>query len=77
MHLLANSSCKWRAEGATLAPMQTPEPPRVALVSAIPPQPDPNRLMRTCANCGSEMEERKCKLICRGCGYFLSCSDYY
>lgn len=41
------------------------------------PQPDPNRLMRTCANCGSEMEERKCKLLCHGCGYFLSCSDYY
>jgi len=33
--------------------------------------------MRTCLNCGSAMEERKCKLICRGCGYFLSCSDYY
>jgi hypothetical protein len=44
---------------------------------SLPRQPDPNRLMRTCANCGSEMEERKCKLICRGCGYFLSCSDYY
>ena len=43
----------------------------------MPPQPDPNRLMRTCANCGAEMEERKCKLFCRGCGYFLSCSDYY
>jgi hypothetical protein len=42
-----------------------------------PRQPDPSRLMRTCANCGAEMEERKCKLICRGCGYFLSCSDYY
>jgi hypothetical protein len=42
-----------------------------------PPQPNPDRLMRTCANCGSAMEERKCKLICRGCGYFLSCSDYY
>jgi hypothetical protein len=39
--------------------------------------PDPDRLMRTCANCGSAMEERKCKLICNGCGYFLSCSDYY
>ena len=38
---------------------------------------DPGELMRTCANCGSAMEERKCKLICRGCGYFLSCSDYY
>jgi hypothetical protein len=38
---------------------------------------DPGELMRTCANCGSAMEERKCKLICTGCGYFLSCLDYY
>jgi hypothetical protein len=37
---------------------------------------DPGLLMLTCANCGAEMDERKCKLICR-CGYFLSCSDYY
>jgi hypothetical protein len=37
----------------------------------------PGEVMRTCANCGSSMEERKCKLICHGCGYFLSCSDYY
>ena len=38
---------------------------------------DPAAVMRTCANCGSAMEERKCKLICHVCGYFLSCSDYY
>ena len=37
---------------------------------------DPGDLVRTCANCGARMDERKCKLICR-CGYFLSCSDYY
>ena len=40
-------------------------------------RPDPGVVMRTCANCGSSMEERKCKLICHACGYFLSCSDYY
>lgn len=37
---------------------------------------DPGAVMLTCANCGAQMIERKCKLICR-CGYFLSCSDYY
>jgi hypothetical protein len=46
-------------------------------IKPVPPQPDPSRVIRTCANCGAELEERKCKLICRGCGYFLSCSDYY
>ena len=37
---------------------------------------DPAAVILTCANCGAAMDERKCKLIC-GCGYFLSCSDYY
>jgi hypothetical protein len=37
---------------------------------------DPGTVLLTCANCGAQMIERKCKLICR-CGYFLSCSDYY
>jgi hypothetical protein len=35
---------------------------------------DPAAVLLTCANCGAPMDERKC--IC-GCGYFLSCSDYY
>ena len=48
-----------------------------ATTSVQPEAFDPGELMRTCANCGSAMEERKCKLICTGCGYFLSCSDYY
>ena len=40
------------------------------------PSIDPGVVVLTCANCGAQMDERKCKLICR-CGYFLSCSDYY
>ena len=39
-------------------------------------EPDPAAIVLTCANCGSPMDERKCKLIC-SCGYFASCSDYY
>ena len=39
-------------------------------------EPDPAAIVLTCANCGSRMDQRKCKLIC-SCGYFASCSDYY
>jgi hypothetical protein len=45
-------------------------------ILAEPADAEPGELIRTCANCGAEMDERKCKLVCR-CGYFLSCSDYY
>lgn len=40
---------------------------------------DPERAMRTCPVCGGELAERKCKLWCPrpGCGYFLSCADFY
>lgn len=44
--------------------------------AAAAAQTDPSTLILTCANCGATMDERKCKLVC-GCGYFLSCSDYY
>jgi len=42
-------------------------------------EPSPERTHRTCPVCGHELEERKCKLFCPrpGCGYFLSCADYY
>ena len=64
------------------------DPTRPAGLSPVPPirfledsddpsgAVDPGLVITTCANCGSAMDERKCKLICR-CGYFLSCSDYY
>jgi hypothetical protein len=60
-----------------------PAPPREPTstpghVDAPPPRPergDPERLVRTCLNCGALLEERKCKLFCR-CGYYASCSDF-
>ena len=54
-------------------------PSIIMLEAADEPAPragDPGTVILICANCGAEMIERKCKLICR-CGYFLSCSDYY
>ena len=47
--------------------------------AARPPQRAAEALMRTCPNCSTGLEERKCKLFCPrpGCGYFLSCADFY
>ena len=50
-------------EGATVAP-------------SAPVEIDPGLVMTCCSNCGAQMIDRKCKMICE-CGYFLSCSDYY
>ncbi len=42
-----------------------------------PPQVD--QVMRTCPNCGSALQDRKCKIFCPNpqCGYYMSCGDYY
>ncbi len=59
-----------------------------AIVTPPEPPPDesahvggaaPDTVMRTCPNCGAALAERKCKLYCPrpGCGYYLSCADYY
>jgi len=32
---------------------------------------------RYCPVCSRRLETKRCKLICPGCGYYMSCADYY
>lgn len=32
---------------------------------------------RYCPVCSRRLESSRCKLVCRGCGYYMSCADYY
>ena len=33
--------------------------------------------MLHCPVCSRRLTERKCKLVCEQCGYYMSCADYY
>jgi hypothetical protein len=36
-----------------------------------------NEPMLYCPVCSRRLTERKCKLFCEQCGYYMSCADYY
>ena len=46
-----------------------PAPPK----KAAPPK-NPSLF---CPNCSSDLYALKCKLLCKKCGYYMSCADYY
>jgi Zn finger protein HypA/HybF involved in hydrogenase expression len=37
----------------------------------------PEEASRYCPVCSQPLASRSCKLICPGCGYYMSCSDFY
>ena len=37
----------------------------------------PAEAMLYCPVCDNRLTERKCKLLCSRCGYYMSCADYY
>jgi hypothetical protein len=38
---------------------------------------DDREPMPYCPVCSLRLTERKCKLFCERCGYYMSCADYY
>ena len=43
----------------------------------LPARKDETEPMLYCPRCSTRLTELKCKLVCRKCGYYLSCADYY
>jgi hypothetical protein len=39
--------------------------------------PDAAEAMLWCPLCDARLEQHRCKLLCRRCGYYMSCADYY
>jgi hypothetical protein len=45
-------------------------------VAAEKPDASEREPMLFCPVCSLRLSERKCKLFCQRCGYFMSCADY-
>ncbi|MGO9260255.1 MAG: hypothetical protein ACLQU1_28705 [Bryobacteraceae bacterium] len=48
--------------------------PRAVTEQTAPEDVEP---MLYCPVCSTRLTDRKCKLFCAQCGYYLSCADYY
>jgi hypothetical protein len=56
-----------------MTPTFTPQEPPVETQNGRAPE----HICEWCPNCAARLESSRCKLVCLGCGYYMSCADYY
>jgi len=53
-----------------------PAPPN-AILGNIAPTDLRKKASSVCPNCSTELRGHRCKVVCKKCGFYLSCSDFY
>jgi hypothetical protein len=57
--------------------VDTREPAPKADAQSTRQSPSDEEPMLYCPVCSVRLAQRKCKLLCPQCGYYMSCADYY
>jgi len=57
--------------------VDTKEPEPKTDAQSAAQSPSDEEPMLYCPVCSVRLAQRKCKLFCPQCGYYMSCADYY
>jgi ribosomal protein S27AE len=54
----------------------TNDPPHSADSESVDSRNAPEFPNQFCPVCSSRLQSHRCKMVCRRCGYFMSCSEF-